>query len=206
MKVLFATRSGGKQREFRRLLAGSGLDVVFPDDVGVAMSTAEDILELHDSFQGNARAKAEYFSKATRLATIAEDSGLEVLSLGGAPGVTSRRWAGASGSAEAVDAANNALLVSRLGGAPPARRHARYRCVLALFRARGALPEFFEGACSGIIVAEPRGAGGFGYDPHFLSDDLGVTFAEATDEQKDAVSHRGKAVRALLAALANHPL
>lgn len=206
MKLLFATRSGGKQREIRRIMADAGVEVVFPEDVGIAETPAEAMLELHDSFQGNARAKAEFFSRASRLPTVAEDSGLEVLSLGGAPGVKSRRFAGASGSAKEVDAANNALLVQRLAGAPENRRRARYRAVLAWYRAHNALPEFFEGACSGVIVPEPRGDRGFGYDPHFLSDDLGVTFAEATDEQKDEVSHRGRAIRALLASLAHHPL
>lgn len=206
MRLLVATRSRGKQAEIRRLLAGSGLEPLFPDDANVLESPAEDGLELHDSFLANARAKAEYFHKLTGYPTIAEDSGLEVFSLGGEPGVRSRRWSGATGPAEAVDAANNALLLRRLAGATGPRRRARYRSVVALVRSRGAPPETFEGSCAGAITEEPRGDRGFGYDPYFLSDELGRTFGEAADHEKDAVSHRGRAIRALLEALASHPL
>jgi XTP/dITP diphosphohydrolase len=115
--------------------------------------------------------------------------------------VRSRRWARATGSGLEVDAANNAELLRRLHGAPEARRRARYRCVLVLLRQPGAVPEVFEGVCGGCILESPRGEGGFGYDPLFYSDELGCTFGEATPEQKDAVSHRGRALRALAAAL-----
>ena len=98
MKLLVATRSAGKQAEVRRLLAGTGHEVVFPDDAGVLPSPAETLLELSDSFLSNARAKAEYFAKQTGLPTVADDSGLEVFSLGGEPGVRSRRWAGVEGA------------------------------------------------------------------------------------------------------------
>ncbi|MGE0439875.1 MAG: non-canonical purine NTP pyrophosphatase [Gemmatimonadales bacterium] len=206
MKLLVATRSSGKRREMRRLFADSGIEPVFPEDAGVAETPAEALLELHDSFRANAWAKAEFFGRKTGLPTVADDSGLEVFSLGGEPGVKSRRWAQADGPPDAVDAANNALLLRRLAGAPESRRRARYRCVLALYRAASAPPEFFEGACTGLIVAEARGSHGFGYDPFFLSDDLDQTFGEADDTAKDEASHRGRAVRALLAALANHPL
>ncbi|MBL8984734.1 MAG: non-canonical purine NTP pyrophosphatase [Gemmatimonadetes bacterium] len=206
VKLLIGTRSAGKQREFRRLFAGAPFELLFPDDAGIAESAAEDALELHESFEGNARAKAEYFAKRSRLPTVADDSGLEVFSLGGEPGVRSRRWAQATGSTDAVDAANNAMLLRRLAGAPDNRRRARYRCVLVLARSASAIPEPFEGACGGLITPEPRGDHGFGYDPCFLSDDLGRTFGEAGDDEKDAVSHRGRAVRALLASLSTHPL
>lgn len=206
MKLLVATRSAGKQREFRRLIGETGFDLVFPDDAGVAESTAEDALELHDSFQANARAKAEYFCRRTGLPTVADDSGLEVFSLGGEPGVRSKRWAQVAGSAATVDQANNALLVRRLAGAAEARRRARYRCVLVLLRRPSAVPETFDASCSGLIQLEPSGAGGFGYDPYFRSDDLEKTFGDATDVEKDGVSHRGRAVRALLEALHVHPL
>jgi XTP/dITP diphosphohydrolase len=115
--------------------------------------------------------------------------------------VRSRGWAGAQGRAAVVYAANNAELLRRLAGAPETRRRARYRCVLVLLRVADAVPEVFEGICTGRILEEPRGAGGFGYDPLFLSDDLDRTFGEATAEEKDAVSHRGRALRALAAAL-----
>ncbi|MGE0556020.1 MAG: non-canonical purine NTP pyrophosphatase [Gemmatimonadales bacterium] len=205
MKLLFATRSKGKQREIRRLLDTLGLEVVFPDDLGVVEEPAEASLELHDSFEANARAKAEYFARRTGLPTVADDSGLEVLSLGGEPGVRSKRWAGASGPDELVDQANNAHLLHRLAGATGLRRRARYRCVLALFRHRNAVPEIFIGSATGSITTEPAGTGGFGYDPYFLSDALEKTFAEATEEEKDRASHRGEACRALLAALAPSP-
>lgn len=206
VRLLVATRSRGKEAEIRRLLAGSGVELVFPTDVNLPESPAEESLEMHDSFLANARAKAEYFQRLTGYPTVAEDSGLEVLSLAGEPGVRSRRWAGATGPAAAVDAANNALLVRRLAGAPEARRRARYRCVAVLIRAKGAVPEVFEGSCTGTITEEPRGDQGFGYDPYFRSDDLGLTFGEATDDAKDGVSHRGQAFRRLRDALAAHPL
>jgi XTP/dITP diphosphohydrolase len=201
VKLLVATRSAGKQAEVRRLLAGGECEVLFPDDAGVLAGPEEDRLELGESFAANARAKAEYFAKQSGLATVADDSGLEVISLGGEPGVRSRRWAGAPGAEATVAAANNAYLLRRLAGAPAAKRRARYRCVLVLYRTPKAFPETFEGSCTGSILEEPRGSGGFGYDPLFLSDELGKTFAEATPEEKDAVSHRGRAFAALLAAL-----
>ena len=201
MKLLFATRSTGKQREVRRLLEAAGHEVLFPDDAGVAESRDEDNLEIADSFETNARLKAEYFAKKTGLPTIADDSGLEVLSLGGAPGVRSKRWAGAVGSPREVDEANNAELLRRLRGANEIRRRARYRCVLVFLRTPVAVPEVFEGSCGGRILEDARGEGGFGYDPLFLSDDLGKTFGEASGEEKDRISHRGRALEALIAAL-----
>jgi XTP/dITP diphosphohydrolase len=198
VKLLAATRSGGKQRELRRVLEPAGHEVVFPDDVGLYETPEEGLLEAAETFEENARRKAEHFVRRSGLPTLADDSGLEVLSLGGAPGVRSRRWSGATGTAAEIDAANNAELLRRLAGAPPERRRAQYRCVLVLLRAPGARPEVFEGSCAGTILDAPRGDGGFGYDPYFLSDDLGVTFAEATAEEKDAVSHRGRALQALL--------
>ena len=201
MKLLVATRSAGKQREVRRLLAGGDLEVVFPDEAGVFASAEETRLELGDSFAANARAKAEYFAKQTGLPTVADDSGLEVISLGGAPGVRSKRWAGADGAEQVVDAANNAELLRRLHGAPESKRRARYRCVLVLYRTPKAFPETYEGSCTGAILEEPRGDAGFGYDPLFLSDELGKSFGEATPEEKDAVSHRARAFAALRTAL-----
>jgi XTP/dITP diphosphohydrolase len=201
VRLLAATRSGGKQPEFRRILAPAGIEVVFPDDLGLFESPGEEVLELAESFEGNARRKAEHFARLSGFPTAADDSGLEVLSLGGAPGVRSRRWAGASGTAAEIDAANNAELLRRLRGAPEARRRARYRCVLVFLRTPDAVPEVFQGACGGRILESPRGTGGFGYDPLFWSDELGKTFGEASAEEKDAVSHRGRALGALAAAL-----
>jgi XTP/dITP diphosphohydrolase len=124
-----------------------------------------------------------------------------VLSLGGAPGIRSRRWAGATGSPEQVDAANNAELIRRLRGAPEHKRRARYRAVLVYCPTPGAVPQVFEGVAHGTIVEEPRGSDGFGYDPHFLSDDLERTFGEAAPGEKDRVSHRGRALAELVRAL-----
>jgi XTP/dITP diphosphohydrolase len=201
VKLLAATRSEGKQREIRRVLEGAGHEVILPDAAGVFETPAEDALELGDTFEANARMKAEYFARRSGLPTLADDSGLEVFSLGGAPGVRSKRWAGASGTSDEIDAANNAELKRRLLGAGESRRKARYRCVLILLRTPAAMPEIFEGSCTGSVLTEPRGSGGFGYDPWFLSDELGKTFAEASPEEKDSVSHRGRALAALVAAL-----
>ena len=206
MTLLVATRSAGKQREFARILEPLDVTLAFPDDVGLAPRSEEDALELGDTFETNARHKAEYFARRSGLPTVADDSGLEVFALGGAPGVRSRRWAGASGTSEQVDAANNAELVRRLAGAPPERRRARYRCVLVLLREPGAVPESFEGSCAGRILEQPAGTGGFGYDPYFFSDELQKSFGEATPEEKDGVSHRGRAVRGLAAALERRPV
>ena len=201
MKLLAATRSSGKQAEIRRVLAAAGHEVVFPDDAGIQELPAEAALETADSFEGNARRKAEYFCRLSGLPTLADDSGLEVLSLGGAPGVRSRRWAGASGSPEQIDAANNAELRRRLLGAEENRRRARYRCAIVLLRTPSAVPEVFDGICSGTITTEPRGSAGFGYDPWFLSDDVGRTFGEVSAEEKDRVSHRGRALARRVQAL-----
>ena len=197
MKILAATRSAGKQREIRRILDASELEVVFPGDIWLRESSAGDPVELGDSFEANARHKAEYFVRLSSLPTFADDSGLEVFSLGGAPGVRSKRWAGASGSEEEVDRANNAELLRRLAGAPASSRLARYRCVLYFLPSFGAVPTICQGDCNGRILDQPRGSRGFGYDPYFFSDELGKTFGEATDEEKDSVSHRGRALRAL---------
>jgi len=196
-----ATRSEGKQRELLRLLAAGGHAAVFPEDAGIPEAAEEAALESGDSFEINARRKAEYFARRTGMPTLADDSGLEVFALGGAPGVRSKRWAGASGSGAEVDAANNAELLRRLLGAPEARRRARYRCVLVYLPVGGGVPEIFDGECRGVILEAPRGSGGFGYDPLFLSDEVGKTLAEASGEEKDRVSHRGRAVRALIARL-----
>jgi XTP/dITP diphosphohydrolase len=201
VKLLVATRSAGKQREIRRILEPAGFEVVFPEDVGLWESEREATLENAESFEGNARRKAEYFARLSGLPTAAEDSGLEVFALGGAPGVRSKRFAGAEGSPDAVDAANNAELLRRLRGASEPRRRARYRCVLVFLRDPSAVPEVFEGVAAGRILEAPEGTGGFGYDPLFYSDELGKSFGAATPEEKDGVSHRGRALRALASAL-----
>jgi XTP/dITP diphosphohydrolase len=191
--LLVATRSKGKQREIVEILADIPFRVVFPDDVGIYETRTEDNLEDAGSFEGNARRKVEYFAKKAGLPTAADDSGLEVFSLGGAPGVKSKRFAM---PAPDQDAANNAELLRRLAGAPVEQRRARYRCSVVYLRDAAALPVTFEGICTGVILEEPKGTGGFGYDPLFLSDELGITFGEASSEAKHEVSHRGRAFRA----------
>jgi XTP/dITP diphosphohydrolase len=200
--LLVATRSKGKQPEILEILADIPFRVIFPDEAGIMETRWEDQLEDAGSFEGNARRKAEYFVKQARLPTAADDSGLEVLSLGGQPGVRSKRFAM---PAPDQDAANNAELLRRLAGAPAERRRARYRCSVVYIPSPSALPVTFEGTCAGTILEEPKGTGGFGYDPLFLSDDLGITFGEATAEAKHEVSHRGRAFRAFAEWLAQQP-
>ena len=205
LKLLVATRNLGKKREIRSLLGHLPYEILFPDDIGVYESTAELSLETESTFEGNALKKAEYFQRKSRLPTVAEDSGIEVLTLGGAPGVRSRRFALAS-PGQNEDTANNTELLRRLAGATPDRRAARYRSVAVFIKQLGAVPEVFEGSCHGRIVTEPEGKGGFGYDPLFFSDDLQKTFGEATPEEKEGVSHRGRAFRALGKWLEENPL
>ena len=208
--LLLATRSADKVREIRRILAAAGLDLAIQslDEAHVHWSGEEERIEQFDSFLSNARAKAEYFARLTGRATVADDSGIEVISLGGAPGVRSKRFAPEGGrlSGKELDAANNAELLRRLRGADEARRRACYVCVAVLLRSPGAPPEAFTGRSWGRILEEPHGGGGFGYDPLFLHEGLEKTFGEAAPEEKDGVSHRGDAFRQLAAALSARPL
>lgn len=207
-KLLLATRSANKVREIRQILGAVGAAVVSLEEAHVGWSSAEERIEEFDSFLANARAKAEYFAKLTGLPVVADDSGLEVLALGGQPGVRSKRFAAESGrlSGKPLDAANNAELLRRLLGAPTPRRRASYVCVAVLARGAGTAPEAFIGRCWGYILEAPKGTGGFGYDPLFYFEGLGRTFGEASAEEKHAVSHRGAAFRQLADALAAAPL
>ena len=204
-KLLIATRNPGKRREIQQFLDDLSVEIVFPDDVGIYESPQELKLETESTFEGNARAKAEFFQKLSRLPTVAEDSGIEVLSLGGAPGVRSRRFSMVQPGQDEAEA-NNRELLRRLAGAPPDRRGARYRSVAVFIKKIDALPQVFEGSCQGRITTEPQGTGGFGYDPLFHSNDLEKTFGQANPEEKNAVSHRGRAFRALAKWLAENPL
>lgn len=204
MKLLVATRSPGKTIEIRELFAGLPIQVLFPDDVGLERLPEEDELEQSSSYTGNAVAKARHFAQRSGLPTVADDSGLEVDALGGAPGVHSARFAilaGACQSGAAVDPANNALLLQRLAGCSPDQRTARYRCVVAYLETSTAAPEIVEATCEGRVLEVPRGTGGFGYDPLFLSDDLQRGFGEVPQASKHRVSHRGRAFRALIEVL-----
>ncbi|MBI3981345.1 MAG: non-canonical purine NTP pyrophosphatase [Gemmatimonadetes bacterium] len=194
--LLVATRSAGKRREISAILTGIDRRVVFPDDLGLEQRPEEAGLETADTFEGNARRKAEYFARLTGLETVADDSGLEVFALGGEPGVRSKRFALYDGPPDGVDAANNAALLRRLAGAAPERRRARYRCVAVFLAPPRGVPQVFEGITAGRVLEAPRGTGGFGYDPLFLADELGRSFGEVPPEEKDAVSHRGRAFRA----------
>lgn len=196
--LLIATRSSGKLRELRALFRGAGIAVVDLVEAGLRVSNEEDDLENADTFEENALAKARYFAVRARRAVVADDSGLEVEALGGQPGVRSKRWSGRADLVGlALDEANNARLLEALRGAT--NRRARYVCVAAFVD--GATELTGRGDARGVILDRPRGRGGFGYDPYFLSDELGKTFAEASVEEKERVSHRGRAFRALIAAL-----
>ncbi len=204
MKLLVATRNDGKIREIRELFAGLPYELAFPADQFLERLPDEPDLERGTSFAENAVAKARYFAKRAGFATLAEDSGLEVDALEGAPGVFSARWAQMHGRG-AGDAANNALLLERLAGVADEQRTARYRCVVAYLETPLAKPQLVEATCEGRILSEPRGTAGFGYDPLFLSSDLGTSFAEAPLAAKQRVSHRGRAIRALVEVLVRRP-
>jgi XTP/dITP diphosphohydrolase len=181
---------------------GRGIDVIDLRAANVPESAEEDALESGETFEQNALAKARYFHRLTQLPTVADDSGLEVFALGGAPGVRSKRWSERPDlSGQTLDDANNALLLQRLGQSPD--RAARYVCAAAYC---GPGREFVErGETRGRITAEPRGDGGFGYDPYFESDELegGRTFGEVTMDEKARVSHRARAFSKLLRRLAS---
>jgi XTP/dITP diphosphohydrolase len=193
--MLLATRSAGKLRELRRLFAARGIGVVDLNDAGIAETDAEDALEVYATFEENALAKARYFFKLSGRPTLADDSGLAVDALGGRPGVMSKRWSGrADLTGQALDDENNRLLLERLRR--ETNRRARYVCVAAYVD--GTREIVRRGEVQGTIVDAPRGDGGFGYDPYFVSDELGRAFGEVSREEKERVSHRGRAFRALL--------
>ena len=201
MKLLVATRSAGKAREIRDLFAGLPFELVFPADQFLARLPEEADLEASAGYVENAVAKARYFATRGGLPTVADDSGIEVDALEGAPGARSARWAGGERGGPGGDAANNALLLEKLAGVPEERRTARYRCVVAFLAAPSGVPEIVEATCEGIILTEPRGQGGFGYDPLFYCPELQMTFGEGPPAAKHRVSHRGRAFRALIEVL-----
>lgn len=198
--LLLATRSAGKLRELLPLCAGRGTEALGLEAAGVVESRIEDELEMLDTFEGNALAKARHFFEQTRIPTAADDSGLVVPALGGQPGVKSKRWIGRPDlSGRALDEENNRLLIERLRGV--ADRRAYYVCAAAYVDASGEIVR--RGEVHGRIVDEPRGEEGFGYDPYFEADELnGRTFGEASREEKETVSHRARAFGALLDAIA----
>ena len=199
-KLVLASSNPGKLREFESLLAPLGIEIVPQATLRVA-----DAEEPHGTFVENALAKARHASRRSGLPALADDSGICVSALDGQPGVASARFAGAAPPGaipgrEAQDARNNEKLIALLAGKDDRRAH--YYCVVVLVRhAEDPEPIIAEGSWSGEIVDRPRGANGFGYDPHFLLRDLGKTAAELDAEQKNLISHRGKAMRRLLAKL-----
>lgn len=189
MRLLLATHNEHKRRELARLLDGWEVELL-PDDVTLPPEKGE-------TFAENALGKARAAAQATGRICIADDSGIEAAALGGAPGVRSARYAG-------EDASDDENLAKLLREAPPGSA-LEYVCALVYVDPRAGVERVFEARCEGRLSAEPRGAGGFGYDPAFLPDDSppdgspsAQTMAELTDEQKDAISHRGRAARALL--------
>lgn len=186
MKIVLATRNPGKIRELHALLEDLPIDLM-PSS---AVAGAPDVEEDGETLEENAQKKALALAKASRLPALADDTGLEVDALGGRPGVHSARFAGL----EAGDAQNRALLLKEMEGRED--RRARFRTVLAF--ARDGRIDFFEGICEGSITTEERGTGGFGYDPIFRPEGHDATFAEMTRNEKNAISHRGRALAAFV--------
>ena len=190
-KLLIATGSRHKFGELRALLDLPNTELVSLADLGIKDTADETGL----TFEQNARIKAQYYWWESGLATLADDSGIEVDALGGRPGVHTRRYAGP----DATDEQNNAKLLEELAGKPPVEREARYRCVLVLVE-DGEIVETTEGEFEGRIADAPRGAGGFGYDPIFEPETEpvgGQTVGQLTQEEKNRVSHRAAAAHAM---------
>jgi len=193
--LVFATRNKGKLVELRELLPNIAVLSIDEAAQRIGKSIPE-VTEDAATFAGNASKKAREVSAFTKLPALADDSGLEVDALDGAPGVISARFAGDAHD----DAANNAKLLAALSGVAPDKRTARFRAVLALADATGPLGDrtiTADGTCEGTILTAPRGTGGFGYDPLFFSPELGMTFAEAGIGPKSDLSHRARAMRAM---------
>lgn len=193
-RLVLASNNAGKLREFSQLLAPRGYELIAQAALGVPEAE-----EPHPTFIENALAKARHASRLTGLPALADDSGLCVAALDGAPGVFSARWSARHGGVHS-DAANNALVAAQLR--PHADRAARYVAVLALVRsADDPQPLIGEGVWHGRFDSEPKGGQGFGYDPHFFLPDVGRTAAELDAEEKNRRSHRARALAALLARL-----
>jgi XTP/dITP diphosphohydrolase len=196
--ILVATGNPHKLEEIRAVLGPLGFTVLGLDDIGTVPPEPD---EDGPTFEANARIKAIAYARATGRRCLADDSGLEVDALGGAPGVRSARYAGVGATRAERDAANNALLLERMRGVPAARRSARFVCAMCLAEADGTIVAETRGEFAGVIAEAPRGANGFGYDPLLLLPEEGRTSAELSPAEKNARSHRGAAVRALAAIL-----
>ena len=196
--ILLATRSKGKLRELNGILAEAGLTGINLDDAGIAESPNEEKIECFATFEENSLAKARYFHRLSGMPTMADDSGLSVMSLGGAPGVYSKRYSGRSDlNGQDLDDANNAKLLGELEGFRD--MSAKYVCAAAYVDE--GIQEVAIGETFGRMIREPLGVNGFGYDPYFFSAELGETFGQASTEAKQVVSHRGRAFRSLVEAL-----
>jgi XTP/dITP diphosphohydrolase len=196
-RVVLASGNAGKLREMQQLLAPAGVELVAQSALGIGEAD-----EPFGTFLENALAKARHASAHAGLPAIADDSGICVPSLGGAPGVRSARYAQRDGEPKS-DEANNALLVATLRGREESQRHAYYYCALVLVRSPDdPQPIVADAVWHGTVVESPRGTGGFGYDAHFLLPELGRTAAELAADEKNQFSHRGRAMRELLAKLA----
>ncbi len=199
MDLLIATRSVHKMVEISEILGHlSWVNLLSLNDLGLELEPEEEDLEPYDTFEANARSKAGYFRKRSGIATVADDSGIVVDLLDGAPGVRSKRFAPAARNLEGADLddANNAFLLQSLGDALPAARTAHYVCVAVLDVGEGEASAF-EGQAKGLILDAPRGSGGFGYDPLFYDEALGSSFAQISQDTKNKRSHRGEAFRTL---------
>jgi XTP/dITP diphosphohydrolase len=198
MELLFGTTNQGKLRELRRLLEGLTIAVVTPEALGAPLP---EVVEDGATFRENAEKKARSFALASGRMALADDSGLCVDALDGAPGILSARWSEpeAPGALprQARDRANNQKLLDSLAGMPAERRGAAYLAVLSLAGPDGRILASVEGRCRGRIEEAPRGTGGFGYDPLFVAEGQSLTMAELPAGEKDALSHRGAAFRAL---------
>lgn len=193
-KIVLASNNAGKLREFARLFADLDIELIPQGELGVGEAE-----EPHATFVENALEKARHAARITGLPALADDSGICVHALGGAPGVYSARFAGEPKS----DSRNNAKLIADLAG--QVDRRAYYYAALVLVRhADDPQPLIADGFCDGLIVDTPAGEGGFGYDPHFFLPQFGKTVAEISAEEKSLISHRGKALRELVGKLKEH--
>jgi non-canonical purine NTP pyrophosphatase (RdgB/HAM1 family) len=194
MELLFATGNPYKVDEVRAILAPLGIIVRSLADVARAPDEPD---EDGLTFEDNARLKARYYARVLGATCVAEDSGLEVDAIGGAPGVYSARYAGATGTREERDRANNAKLLVELAQVPVGKRQARFICVASVADPAGQIIAEAVGTYEGVIALEPSGQNGFGYDPLLYLPERGCTSAELSPEEKHARSHRGKAFRVL---------
>lgn len=185
-KLLLATNNPGKVAEYRQLLAGCGWELVAPSELGLSLSAEE----TGDTYEENARMKALKAAQVGGLHALADDSGLEVDALGGEPGPRAARFGGEGATYQE----KMALLLEHLEGVPPRERGCRFVCVIAIADPQGGM-RLCRGECEGVVAEAPQGEGGFGYDPIFYLQERGLTMAQLSAEEKNAISHRGRAAQ-----------